>query len=431
MKSILILLLFIGQSLCSYTQNVGALPQRMPVAIKGATIHCANGKTIQSGVIAFEAGKITILEDMRSSKILNQDKYEWIDATGKHIYPGLIALNTQLGLSEIESIKATNDFSEIGSYNPEVRALVAYNTDSRVTPTVRSNGIFLTQTAPVGGVISGMSSVMMLDGWNWEDAVYKADDAIFMYWPYLNSPTRGSNNDAAKQNPTEQFENKIRELKSFFDQAYAYSAKINPQPRNLKFESLIPVFKGERKIWVRAHDVIEIQSAVQFFEPYSIKPVIVGAQEAWKITDFLKVKNIPVVLSETHRLPMYEDDNIAQAFKTPAILADNSILFSISVDGFWQVRNLPFQVGQAIPYGLDKETALNCITINAAKILGIDKSTGSLEVGKDATILISEGDIFDMMSSKVSMGFIQGRKIDLSNKQKVLNSIYRKKYNLE
>lgn len=431
MKFKTILFLLIGNYFIANAQNIGADAQQMPVAIKGATIHCANGRTINSGVIAFESGKITVLEDSRSSKILNQDKYTWIDATGKHIYPGLIALNTHLGLSEIEAIKATNDFSETGLYNPDVRALVAYNTDSRVTPTVRSNGILLAQTAPVGGVISGLSSVMMLDGWNWEDAVYKADDGIYMYWPDLESPSRGRSFNPDSQKPSEKFEGRINEIKAFFDQAFAYSNKAETQEKNLKFEAMKPVFKGERKVFVRANSVIEIQSAIRFMENYGIKPVIVGAQEAWKIAGFLREKNIPVVFTETHRLPMYDDDNVAQPFKTPVTLAENSVLFSISVDGFWQVRNLPFQVGQAVPFGLDKEKALDCITINAAKILGIDKQTGSLEIGKDATLIISDGDVLDMKSSIISHAFIRGRKIDLNNKQKVLNAIYRKKYGLE
>lgn len=430
MKYTLLLLLTLGGFIHAHAQNIGADAQKMPIAIKGATIHCANGKVINSGVIAFESGKITVLEEAGSSKILNQDKYEWIDATGKHIYPGLIALNTHLGLSEIEAIKATNDFAETGLYNPEARALIAYNTDSRVTPTVRSNGILLAQTAPVGGVISGTSSVMMLDGWNWEDAVYKADDAVFMYWPNLESPSRSRMQGPDSQKPSEKFESRINEIRSFFDQAFAYSKKQDPKPKNLKFEAMKPVFKSERKVFVRANSVIEMQSAIQFMEMYGIKPVIVGAQEAWKIAGLLKEKNIAVVFTETHRLPMYEDDNVAQPYKTPVSLADNSVLFSVSVDGFWQVRNLPFQAGQAVPFGLDKEKALDCITINAAKILGIDKQTGSLETGKDATLIISEGDILDMKSSVVTHAFIRGRKIDLNNKQKVLNSIYRKKYGL-
>jgi imidazolonepropionase-like amidohydrolase len=414
----------------SDAQNIAAPKQSVPIAIKGATIHCTGGKIFNNGVIAFENGKITVLEESRNSKIINQDKYEWIDATGKHIYPGLIAINTQLGLSEIEAVRATNDFTEIGAYNPNVRAIIAYNTDSYVIPTVRSNGVLIAQATPTGGVISGSSSVMHLDGWNWEDAVLKTDDAIYMYWPNLSSPPRGGVSNPDEPKPVDQFEKQIKEIRSFFEQASAYSKSPNPEIKNLKFEALKSVFEGNRKIFIRANSVIEIQSAIQFMESFNIKPVIVGGQEAWKICQLLKEKNIPVVFNETHRLPMYEDDNIAQPYKTPVNLALNSILFSISVDGFWQVRNLPFQVGQAIPFGLDKEKALDCVTINAAKILGINEQTGSLEIGKDATLIISDGDIFDIMSNNITHAFIQGKKIDLNNKQKTLNNIYRKKYRL-
>ncbi len=413
-----------------FSQNIASPKQASAIAIKGATIHCTGGKNIRNGIIAFENGKITVLEESEKSKIINQDKYEWIDASGKHIYPGLIAINTQIGLSEIEAVRATNDFSELGAYNPNVRAGIAYNTDSEVIPTVRSNGILISQITPKGGVISGTSTIMMLDGWNWEDATYTVDDAIHMYWPNLGSPPRGRTLNPDAENPTDQFNNKIRDIRGFFDQALAYSKSTTPSPKNLKFEGMKSAFEGKKKIFVRANTVIEMQSAIQFMELFNIKPVIVGGQEAWKITSFLKEKSIAVVFNETHSLPAFEDDNVNQSFKTPVDLANNSILFSISVDGFWQIRNLPFQVAQAIPYGLDKEKALDCVTIDAAKILGIEKQTGSLAIGKDATLIISDGDIFDVMTNNVTHAYIQGRKVDLNNKQKTLNSIYRKKYGL-
>lgn len=428
-----ILMMLLGSVFCwkSFSQNTAAPGQSTPIAIKGATIHCSGGKTIRNGIIAFEKGKITILEPAETSKILDQDKYEWIDASGKHIYPGMIALNTQLGLSEIEAVRATNDFSEIGAYNPNVRALIAYNTDSEVIPTIRTNGILMAQTTPTGGIISGTSSVMMLDGWNWEDAVYKPDDAVYMYWPNLKSPPRGRTSVPEASSPAEQFDNEIREIRSFFDQAFAYSKISNPFPVNVRFEGMRGVFEGNKKLFIRANNLIQIQSAIQLMETYKIVPIIVGGQDAGKIAAFLKEKNVPVVITETHKLPAYDDDDIAQSYKTPAELANNSVLFSISVDGFWQVRNLPFQAAQAIPYGLDKEKALDCVTINAAKILGIDKQTGSLEVGKDATLFISEGDAFDILTNNLTSAFIKGKKLDLNNKQKSLNAIYRKKYGLD
>lgn len=408
-----------------------AAAQTMPIAIKGATIHCANSKVIKSGVLAFENGKITHVEDMRSSTILNQDKYLWIDATGKQIYPGLIALNTQLGLNEIEAVKTTADYRELGDFNPNLSTYFAYNTVSEVIPTVRTNGILFTQISPVGGVISGQSAVMKLDGWNWEDALYKADDGIYMYWPNLDSPSRGYQKNKDRTKPSEKFEKAIREITEFFEAAQAYCNIAKPAPINLMFEAMRKVFTNEKNLYIRAQNSIEIQSAVQAMDKFAIKPIIVGGAEAWKTIDLLKEKNISVILTEPHSLPVNEDDLVSQNFQTAAELVQNNINIAISVDGFWQVRNLAFQVGQCIAFGLDKEKALDCVTINAAKILGIDKSTGSLEAGKDASFIISSGDIFDISSNQVTEAYINGAKLDLNNKQQVLYHKYRKKYGLE
>lgn len=425
--TIIYILLFLGTSL--FAQPIPAGDQKVPMAIKGATIHCANGKTIDNGVIAFENGKITVLEAGMKSKLINQDKYTWIDATGKHIYPGLIAMNTQLGLSEIEAIKATNDYYEIGAYNPNVRVATSYNTDSQVIPTIRSNGILMAQVAPVGGVISGTAAVVELDGWNWEDAVYKKEEGIFMNWPYASPPQR-ERPDNNEPKSGDEFERQVKEIRSFLEQASAYILKPNTEEKNLRFESMKPIFNGAQKLYVRANTAREMQSAITLLSEFKITPVIVGGQEAWRITKFLKDKHVSVIYTETQRLPQFEDDDVAQAYEAPAQLANAGVDVIISVDGFWQVRNLPFQVGQAIPFGLNRESALDEMTINAAKMLGIDKTTGSLEVGKDATLIISDGDIFDMKSSNITRAFIRGKDIDLDSKQKQLYKKYKQKYGL-
>lgn len=410
-------------------QPIPAKEQKDAIAIKGATIHCANGRTIQNGVIAFEKGKITILEESGKNQNLKQDKYTWIDATGKHVYPGLIAMNTQLGLSEIEAVRSTNDYVELGVYNPNVRSVISYNTDSQVLPTVRTNGILMAQVVPVGGTISGTTSVMELDGWNWEDAAYKTDEGVYMNWPFAAPPAR-RRSDPNETPQVDEFDRQVNEIKSFFDQAKAYNLKQKPEETNLKFEAMKPVFNGQRKLYIRANTAREMQSAVSVMKEYNITPIITGGLEAWRIVKYLKDNNVSVVYAETQRLPQYEDDDVAQAYQVPAQLSAAGVNFSLSVDGFWQVRNLPFQVGQAIPYGLDKETALNCVTIVPAKMMGIDKNTGSLELGKDATLFISDGDVFDMRTNNVTRAFIRGKDIDLDNKQKQLYRKYKQKYGL-
>ncbi len=423
----ILIVLFLGTRL--FAQPISAAEQKNPIAIKGGTIHCANGKTLENGVIAFENGKITVLEVGMRSKLINQDKYTWIDATGKQIYPGLIAMNTQLGLKEIEAVRATSDFNELGAYNPNVRVATSYNTDSQVLPTIRSNGILMAQVAPEGGVISGTAAVMELDGWNWEDAVYKKEEGVFMNWPYAAPPQRDRPENLDPKTGDE-FERQVKEIKTFLDQASAYNQKQIVEEINLRFQGMKNIFNGTQKLYVRANTAREIQSAVTLLKEYKIVPVIVGGQEAWRITRFLKDNKISVVYTETQRLPQFEDDDVAQAYEAPAQLANAGVDVIISVDGFWQVRNLAFQVGQAIPFGLNKESALDEMTINAARMLGIDKTTGSLEIGKDATLIISDGDIFDMRTNNITRAFIRGKDIDLDNKQKQLYKKYKQKYGL-
>jgi imidazolonepropionase-like amidohydrolase len=288
----------------------------------------------------------------------------------------------------------------------------------------------MAQVVPVGGTISGTTSVMELDGWNWEDAAYKSEEGVYMNWPFAAPPARRRPDPGTETPQVDEFDRQVNEIKGFFDQARAYSLKQKPEEINLKFEAMKPVFKGLRKLYIRANTAREMQSAVIAMKEYGITPIIAGGLEAWRIVKFLKDNNVSIVYAETQRLPQYEDDDVAQAYQVPAQLAAAGVSFSLSVDGSWQVRNLPFQVGQAIPYGLDKETALNCITIVPAKMMGIDKTTGSLELGKDATLFISDGDMFDMRTNNITRAFIRGKDIDLDNKQKQLYRKYKHKYGL-
>lgn len=423
--SFLLLTVFIGNHGLAQ-QPVPAKDQGKPVFIRHATIHKGNGELIENGNIAFQKGVITYIGQADSLKDIG---YEVIDGTGKHVYPGFIACNTIIGLSEIEAARATNDYSEVGSINSNIRSLIAYNTDSKVTPTVRDNGILLAQSVPASGLISGQSSIMKLDGWNWEDAVYKADDAMHVFWPssqylgyYWAEPA-----DVQKEKNKK---NKAL-LEAFFMEAKAYMESPVKEAVNLRFESMRDVLKGERKLCIHADYVKDIVESVLFAERFGLHPVIVGGNDASLITDFLKEKNVPVILHKMHSVPGRDDADVDLNYKTPAILEKAGILFAVSVEGFWQVRNLPFNAGTAAAYGLDKEKAVSAITLNAAKILGIDKTTGSLEKGKDATLIISGGDALDMKSNHIERAFIQGRTIDLNNIQKALYKKYADKYGLK
>lgn len=425
-KLCLIALLLI--SVHGWAQPVpGKIPEK-PVFIINATLHLGNGEVIEGGVIGLAQGKISYVGTGAEIRIDGANS-TIIDAVGKHVYPGFIAPNSILGLSEVESVRATHDYRESGEVNPNVRALVAYNTDSKVIPTVRSNGILLTQVAPQGGVISGRSSVVQLDAWNWEDAAVSSDDGLYVNWPSMRVV------DAWWAPSAEEQEKRTAEqllaIESFFGEAKAYCEQTNPASLNLKLEALRPILAGKSRVYVRVSQAKGMVSAVNFFKKYNIKPVLVGADEAGFITEFLKTSGISLLLEQTHRLPGRAGDAVDAPYTLPATLLAAGIPFGLMVDGFWQIRNLPFHAGTLAGYGLTKEQALQSITLNTARILGIDKNYGSLESGKSATLFISAGDALDMRTCVLEAAFIDGRKVDLNNSQKELYKRFSDKYEAE
>lgn len=404
-----------------------APPQSQPIVITGGTAHLGNGKVIENAIIIFENGKFTSVKSATEIAAPKGNQYKYIDAKGKQIYPGFIALNTQIGLIEIGAVRATRDQREVGQMNPSIRSAIAYNTDSEVTPTIRSNGVLMAEAVPGGGRISGQSSLMQLDAWNWEDAIVSADMAIYTNWPALNS--WDWNTRKLKKN--DKYDQQLLELESFFKEAKSYSSIKNPQPTNLKFEAMRGIFRKEKRLMISANDAKAIMEAVLFAKRFDITPAIVGGREAWKMADFLSQHKVPVVLKRAQSLPSKEDYDIDQPFKSAKMLTDKGVLVALTDDGFWEQRNLPFQAGQSVAFGLEKEMAIQAITLNPAKILGVDKIVGSIEEGKNATFFISEGDALDMRGNLINQAFIDGRSINLTNKQKKLSEKFRAKYQSE
>jgi imidazolonepropionase-like amidohydrolase len=425
-----ITILFILFSCMANAQNpVPAKPQKESVIILNATAHLGNGLVIPNAAIGFRAGKLTIVADATRIRI---DKSEYpvvIDATGKDVYPGLIDCNSTLGLTEIDLVRSTRDFSEVGEMKPNVRSIIAYNTDSKIIPTVRSNGVLLSQIVPEGGTISGQSSVVELDGWNWEDAAFKTDDGIHVNWPrmfvVLNNPNE------TEEIQKQKIQNNLNALEKFIYEARAYSMNKNPEEKNLKFEAMRGLFDGSKKLYVHCDFVKEIVSAINLTARFGLKMVLVGGTDSYLIADLLKEKNIPVILGRTHSLPSREDADVDLPYKLPALLKMAGVEFALSMDGSWQTRNLAFQAGTTVGYGLSKEEALTAITLSPAKIMGIDSRVGSLEVGKDATLFISEGDVLDMRTNKITKAYIEGKEINLDNVQSQLYRKYMDKYGLK
>ena len=427
-KTLYILVALFLTNIMLFAQDVPApAPQQsMRIIISGARLHIGNGQVIENGIIEFEKGIITKVGP--AGTVVNTEGANVIDAKGKDVYPGLIAPATCLGLIEIGAVRATNDRAEVGNMNPNVRAAIAYNTDSRITPTVRFNGVLTAQVVPDGGRITGTSCVMQLDAWNWEDAVIK-EDGIWVNWPSLYSYS-GWWAEPGNYEKNKEYPNQVRELRDFLVEAKAYCNSTSITKKNLKFEAMRGLFAGKANMYIRVDAAKEMLEAIAFAEEMGIKPVLVGAYDSWQIADVLAKKNIPVILDKCHALPARQDDDIEQNYKTPGILQKAGVLFAISIAGSWETRNLAFEAGTASTYGLTKEEALAAVSANAAKILGLGNSLGTLEVGKSATLLINSGDLLNMNSSKPEMAFIQGRKISLGNKQKDLFDKFSAKYGL-
>ncbi|MDT3403541.1 amidohydrolase family protein [Mucilaginibacter terrae] len=409
-----------------------AKPQAGPIVITGATIHVGNGKVINNGYIAFDKGKITAIGEGSAP---NTAGATIVNASGKQVYPGFICPVTSLGLVEFESIRATDDETETGEMNPHVRSLIAFNTDSKVIPTVRSNGVLLAQPTPQGGVISGQSSIMMLDGWNWEDAAYKTDIAVHLTWPVTRVGRGrrggfGAPGAAGQESPAERAQKAIDGITSLFSEAKAY-AQAKPSVTNARLAAMSGLFNGTKKLFVIADGAKEIIQAVNFGKQMGVQVVIVGGKESYLVTDVLKDNSVPVIIRETQALPDKDEDDVYLPYKLPHLLQEAGVLYGLTGTGFWRQRNLPFEAGQAVGYGLSKEQAVSMITLNNAKILGIDKTTGTLETGKDANLFISAGDALDMVTLDVENAYIQGKSISLDNLHKQLYKRYSEKYGVK
>ncbi|MBC7827904.1 MAG: amidohydrolase family protein [Chitinophagaceae bacterium] len=404
--------------------------------INNATIHTGNGETIENGTVVITDGKIVSV----GKNVTAPAGATIINAQGKHVYPGLILPISNLGLIEISAVRATNDAQEIGELNPNVRSIVAYNTDSRVINTLRSNGILLANIVPQGSLVAGSSSVVQLDAWTWEDAAYKTDAGIHFYMPSLMPRPRfgfgggggGGNAQQPPADPIKEGLEKIDRIKSFFSEAKAYLGEASHDETNLKFSAVKGLYDKKQKLYIHANTVKQMLLALDFVKEFGFDVVIVGGSDSWQIADLIKQNNVSVILGQSHNLPTLQDDDIDQPYKTAAMLQKAGVLFSITDDDPQnRGRNLPFNAGTAVAYGLTKEQALQAITLSAAKIMGVADKTGSIEPGKDANIIISEGDILDMRTSIVTDAFIQGRKIDLMDKHKLLNERYNRKYGLK
>ncbi len=404
---------------------VPAPDQSQPIALTNAIIHIGNGEVIGDGVITFEEGIITAVGT--ASDNLNTNGHVVIDIQGQHIYPGFVLPNTTLGLLEVGNIRATQDVAEEGDINASVRSAIAYNTDSELIPTHRFNGILTAQITPEGGLISGSSTIMKLDGWNWEDTTLQIDDGMHVRWPSYNRRRRNPDTGAFETVENEYYPEQTQLLHSLFQNAQTYDGS----PLNLNLQALQPVLNGSAKLYLHANEARQIISAVRFARAYGVEEIVlVGGLEALSVVDFLLAENVPVIYEAIHALPSQPWRDVDEPFRMPFMLLDAGLQVGIGGGSteLQSQRNLPFFAGTAAAYGLDRETALSLITSNNAEILGVSERIGTLEAGKDATMFISIGDALDMRTSQVQGAFIQGRDIDLYGTQQELYERFRDKY---
>lgn len=414
----------------------------------GAKIHIGNGQVIENGVLVVKGQQIVDignnLQEMESKWTVEEKVEKQVPSkdpatkvvtsyfqaekpkivllqNSQEIYPGFIAPNCYSGLNEIDAARPTKDFNEVGLYNPNVRTLTSYNTDSKILPTLAFNGILAVQASPFGGVVCGSSSVLSTKADNWEDASIYTDDGIYINWQEVVQPM----NEEQTKNHKEFLEG----LDKFFSEAKAYIQLQQVGEKNLKYESMRGLWQAEKRLYIRVNSAYGMLEAIAFAESKNIKNIVlVGAIESYKICDKLREKHIPIILMNVHRLPSGTDEDVLLPYKLPKILLDSGIQFCLGLGGSWEVRNLAFQAGTAAAYGLTKEQALASITKNTAAILGCEQQLGTIEKGKQATFFICNGDALDMKSNILYKAFIKGIEINLQGQQQELYKKYQKKY---
>ena len=415
-------LLLFAASARAAVPTPGAAQER-PIALVGGTIHLAAGGDIANGTVVFDHGKITAVGPGTEVPA----GAERIDVTGKQVYPSLIDPNSILGLVEFDAARATVDFQETGDLTPNVKAEVAFNPESESIPVTRSNGVLLANIMPRGNVLRGTSAMMMLDGWTWADMTLKAPTGMILTWPgmVVNTvgPARDTEDDQKKAR-----DKALKQIQDTFDQARAYRTEGKGRTFDARWEAMLPVLEGKEPLVVEANEIQGIRAAVAFCEREKVKMILLGGYDAPDCADLLAKHDIPVIVGVVHRLPARE----YEAYDTPFTVADRlrkaGVRFCIANGGgFWNERNLPYEAATCIAYGMPADEVLKSITIYAAQILGVADRVGSLETGKDATLFVSDGDILDV-ESHVEKAWVQGRAVDLNDKQKVLWAKYREKY---
>lgn len=393
-------------------------------------LHVGNGDVMPTAAIGIIDGKIVSIKNAMTTRYEPSDWDTIIDVEGQHVYPGFVAPNSTLGLTEIDAVRATRDFQDVGEFNPHVRTQIAFNAESNVIETVLTNGVLFSQATPRGGIISGTSSVMFLAGWNWEDATILKDDGIHVNWPPATSGG-GWWAEPAPKSINKEYANQKATIESFFEMSLAYATNKG-EDFDQRLEAMKACFKGKKRVFFHAEEMQQLLDVIDFCEKYAIKyPVIIGGHDAYLLGGRLKDSHIPIMLERVHKLPELEDEPVDLPYQLPYLLQKQGVLFCLQNQGDMEAmnaRNLPFQAGTAMAYGLTEEQAIQAISLSTCQILGIDEKYGSIEIGKSATLFVSQGNALDMRTNKVNLIMRDGKLISSSNFQEELYLKYKRKY---
>lgn len=397
--------------------QVPAAPQTEPVALTGGTIHTISNGVIENGTILFEDGVITAI----GTELELPPGTRTEDVSGKHIYPGLIDGWSQMGIYEIGAIDMTLDINEQGPVNPNVMVERAFDPESRHIGIARSAGILTSVTTPGGGLISGQSAAMIMDGWSWDNMTLKSGVGLILNWP--------GTGDA------DDYEESLDELRDAFANARAYRTARRAMDQgeasrldlDTRWESMIPVFDGDRPVVVNANEVRQIQDAITWAEEEGVRLIILGGRDAHLVAGHLKTKDIPVIVTEVLASPNRAWEGYDSGYSLPAKLYKAGVQFAIA--GAYTAANanrLPLEAGAAAAYGLPVDEAVKALTLYPAQILGLDDRIGALEEGLDATLLISDGTPVEY-ATQIEQVYVQGRKSDMMDMHRQLYEKYREK----
>lgn len=423
MKKTLLLTLFCSLSLAAGTDD--------SFLLRGGTVHPVSGAEIPNGAVLVRDGRIVEV----GARIAPPKGVRVIDIKGLHVYPGMIDSATEIGLSEISSVRETVDTTEVGDFNPQLRAIVAVNPASEHIPVTRANGITSVIAAPAGGIVCGQASLIHLDGWTWQEMGVRPSAGMMLRFPIIQTASRRF----AAETPGEDrprtpfaeskrtYDRRLQQLREFFEQARRYQkAKAAAAPGfepDLKLEAMLPVLEGKLPLVVHAVRERAIRDAILFGDQEKLHIVIAEATEAWKVAADLKAKNITLILGPTLELPLEEDDPYDKPFSTPGELYKAGVKFAFGSFGNQFARNLPYQAATAVAFGLPYQEALKAVTLNAAEIWGVSDQIGSIDKGKWADLIVTDGDPLETRT-QVKQEFIKGKAVDLESKHRRLYEKY-------